>query len=202
MLDKLDFSHFNVSKATLFNVNLSFANLSSSYFENSNLSSAYFTAADLSHTKFTDANLSNADLSYAILSKAILTRANLSNAEIYNSIIIGCKAYDGLPRRTVGSTHTRATLSDLRTLNVFTADKFANTIIGRTAIELDADIVTLLSKHVIGKNKEIIFRLHSCSIFLVTQCLKFSNYLRQSKLHPLYLWGFQYTSLPPSTLQK
>ena len=44
-------------------------------------------------------------------------------------------------------------LGDVRTINVFTIDKFADTIVGRTTIELDADIVTLLSQDVIDSNK-------------------------------------------------
>ena len=62
-------------------------------------------------------------------------------------------------------THTNTSLSDLRTINVFTIDKFANTTIGRTTIELDADIVTLLSQDVIDRYKDSIVRLHSLALF-------------------------------------
>jgi hypothetical protein len=77
----------------------------------------------------------------------------------------------GSMKRTKEATHTN-TLSDLRTINVFTIDRFANTTIGRTTIELDADIVTLLSQDVIERNKHGIVRLHICSVILVTNYLK------------------------------
>ena len=64
-------------------------------------------------------------------------------------------------------------MSDLRTINVFTIDRFANTAIGRTTIELDADIVTLLSQDVIDRYKHGIVGLHICSIALVNNYLKF-----------------------------
>jgi hypothetical protein len=82
--------------------------------------------------------------------------------------------------RTLGSlnranevTHINTSLSDLRTINIFTIDRFANTTIGRTTIELDADIITLLLKDVIERNKHAIVRLHICSVILVTNYLKY-----------------------------
>ena len=81
------------------------------------------------------------------------------------------------------------TLGDVRTINVFTIDKFADTIVGRTTIELDADIVTLLSQDVIDSNKYSIVKItYLDSVILVTQYVKYimekiscdlRNYLRQ-----------------------
>jgi hypothetical protein len=78
----------------------------------------------------------------------------------------------GSMKRTNEATHENTSLSDLRTINVFTVDRFSNTIIGRTTIELDADIITLLSQDVIERNKQGIVRLHICSVILVTNYLK------------------------------
>jgi hypothetical protein len=76
-------------------------------------------------------------------------------------------------KRKKEATYTNTSLNDLRTINVFTIDRFANTTIGRTTIELDADIVTLLSQDVIDRNKHGIVKLHSCSVILVTYHLKY-----------------------------
>lgn len=79
----------------------------------------------------------------------------------------------GSMQRTKELAHTKTSLCDLRTINVFTIDRFANTTIGRTTIELDADIVTLLSQDAIDRYKHGIVGLHSCSVALVTNYLKF-----------------------------
>jgi hypothetical protein len=79
----------------------------------------------------------------------------------------------GLMKKTKELAHTNTSLSDLRTINVFTIDRFANTTIGRTTIELDADIVTLLSQDAIDRYKHGIVGLHVCSVALVNNYLKF-----------------------------
>ncbi len=75
--------------------------------------------------------------------------------------------------RTIGTSFKSASLSDLRTINIFTIDKFANTTIGRTIIELDADIITLFSQKVLDRNIHSGFRLHSFSVYLITHYLKY-----------------------------
>lgn len=79
----------------------------------------------------------------------------------------------GSMKRTKDLAHTNTSLSDLRTINVFTIDRFTNTTIGRTTIELDADIVTLLSQDAIDRYKVGIVELHGCSVVLVNNYLKF-----------------------------
>jgi hypothetical protein len=64
-------------------------------------------------------------------------------------------------------------LGDLRTISVFTIDKFSNRIIGRTTVELDADIITLLCQDILDRKKNSIVRLHGCNVSFVNQYLKY-----------------------------
>ena len=82
----------------------------------------------------------------------------------------------GSATRIIGTSSKSASVSDLRTINIFTIDKFTDTTIGRTIIELDADIITLFSQNVIDRNIRSSFILHSFSVLLVKQ---YSKYLME-----------------------
>ena len=109
------------------------------------------------------------DLLSKLVEKYVTGESSTSSTQMKEKILFGNL---GFVTRTIRTSSKNASISDLRTINIFTIDKFANTTIGRTIIELDADIITLLPQNVIDRNLHSSFRLHSFSIFLITQYLK------------------------------
>jgi hypothetical protein len=79
----------------------------------------------------------------------------------------------GFEKGKNGDVHIASSYSDLRTINIITVDKFANTAIGRSIIELDADIVTLLSQDITTTKMIDIIGIHCCSVSLAVQYLKY-----------------------------
>src|SRR5690242_4862207 len=59
---------------------------------------------------------------------------------------------------------------DLRKIDTYTIDAFSNSIIARTTIELDADVITILPQKISGDSKlALLLSLHNSNIYLTNQ---------------------------------
>ena len=61
----------------------------------------------------------------------------------------------------------RYLLKDTRSLNVYTVNELKNSILAKTTIELDADIITIVQPEILqANNRDICLRLHTANIYI------------------------------------
>jgi hypothetical protein len=65
-------------------------------------------------------------------------------------------------------------LKDLRTMNIYTIERFSSKVFARTTIELDADIITLVSNDILdNKVLSMLAGLHRSNVQFVNQLFEY-----------------------------
>lgn len=92
----------------------------------------------------------------------ILSKGKIQNRK---TVLIGLRNLNKIKKDAQSLFH------ELRRMNVYTIDEFKENILARTIIELDADIVTILTPEFsdMDKRRCVLMYLHNCNVYLANQ---------------------------------